>query len=218
MSATKKCLGTFVRKHLEGRELLEKQCAGLRLNGGERDARLDPTDNVDPFNFRIVQVGNAKDHGHRLDRQIELRWVAGKPIAEVTLRRDAENSDWLSIDQESAADNAGIGAVVMSPRVVAHDGGKGGALSVVRVGEEVPSGGLKSKGPEVVARDKFAHHRFRDGLRGYATRRQGAIIESGFHRCQFVKLRQVLFEQEIRLGRKQRVVAIVVVARVDAEK
>ena len=150
-----------------------------------------------------MQVGNVEDHRHGLERQIEIGRVAGKPIAEVALRCDADNGDRLRVDAERASDDAGIPAVVVCPGVVAHDSGKGGALGVVSVGEEAAGGGLKSKGAEVVARDEFAHHRFCDGLRAFAARCQRPVIESGFHRGQFIKLRQLLFEQEIRLGRKQ---------------
>src|SRR5580700_11683729 len=155
MGATKKCLCAFVRKYLEGRELPEKQGAGLRLNGRERDAPLDPADDKEPCNFRIVYVGNAEDHRHRLERQVEIRRVAGKPVAVVTLRGDADNGDRLRVDEERASDDAGIRAVVVRPRVVAHDGGKGGAFGVIRLGEKETGGGLKSKGAKVVARDKF---------------------------------------------------------------
>ncbi len=79
-----------------------------------------------------------------------------------------------------------------------------------------PAVGLKSKGAEVVARDKFAHHRFGDGLRIFAARCKRPVIEARFHRGQLVELRQILLEQEIRLCRKQGVVALIVVAGVDA--
>jgi hypothetical protein len=215
MGTAKKSLCTLVRKHLEARELLAKQGAGLRLHGGERDARLDAADDVDPLSFRIVHVGNAEDHGHRLERQIKLGRIAGKPIAEVTLRCDADNSDRPCVDAKCASDDAGIRAVVVRPRLVAHDRGKVGALSVVRFGEEAASSGLKSKSVKVVARDKFTHHRFCEGLRAFATSCQRAILESRLHGGQLLKLRQLFLEQEVRLGRKQRVVTTFAVTGVD---
>src|ERR1700678_3560253 len=132
MGATKKCLCAFVRKYFEGKELLKKQGAGLRLNSGERDAMLDAAGATEPCTIRIVYVGNAEDHRHRLERQIEIGRVAGKPVAVVALRGDADNGDWLRVDAERASDDAGIRGVVVRPRVVAHDGSKGGALGVVR--------------------------------------------------------------------------------------
>src|ERR1700734_4272343 len=137
MGATKKCLCAFVRKYFEGRELLEKQVAGLRLNGGERDALLDPANDKEPCNFRIVYVGNAGDHRHRLERQIEIGRVAGKPVAVVTLRCDADNGDWLRVDAERASDDAGIRGVVVRPRVVAHDGSKGSDLADARSAADI---------------------------------------------------------------------------------
>ena len=88
----------------------------------------------------------------------------------------------------------------MRPGVVAHYGGERGAFGVVSAGEKAADGGLKTEGAEVVAGDEFTHHRFCDGLRVFATRGERPVIEAGFHRCQFIKFRQVLFEEEIRIG------------------
>ena len=104
----------------------------------------------------------------------------------------------------------------MRPGVVAHDGGERGALGVVSIGEEAAGGGLKSEGAEVVTGDEFAHHRFCDSLRVFATRRKRPVLKAGFHRCQLIEFRQVLFEHQIRVRRKKRIVSLLMDSGVHA--
>ena len=64
MRSRQRLLVALGLKHLERRELLAEQTAGLGLQGGQRYTRLNAADNVGPLDFGIVQVRRANDRVH----------------------------------------------------------------------------------------------------------------------------------------------------------
>ena len=158
----------------------------------------------------VVHIRSVCQHRHGFDRQIEIRRRARHPIAKETLRRDPGNRHSLGIHPERTAHDGSVAGKIVLPRLVAHHRNHGGADNVIRIGEEPSRLRLQTEGAKVVARHKLAHHRPRTLLASIPPCNDRPVAKSRLHRGQFLKLRCVLLQLLIRVGREQRIVAIVV--------
>jgi hypothetical protein len=70
---------------------------------------------------------------------------AGEAVAVEALGCDAGDEDGFCVDPEGAADDGGVGGVVVLPVFVADDGDHGRAGDVVRFGDEAAGGGRSPK-------------------------------------------------------------------------
>ncbi len=202
-------LAFFRRKIFARRKDLPQQRTQLLLEKSRRHTRLHPANNIEPISIRVAYIRSVCQHRHRLNRQIEIRRRARHPIAKETLRRDPGNRHRLGIHPERTANDGSIAGIIVLPRLVAHHCNHRRADNVVRIGDEPSRLRLQTEGAKVVARDKLAHHRPRTLLASIAPCNDWPEAKSRLHRRQFLKLRRVLLQLLIRVGREQRIVAIV---------
>ena len=205
-----------VGERLERSELLPEQGAGFGLQCGRWKSRLDAADDVGPLN-----VSGSLKYGAPLTSPWTSwagnSWAgAGKAIAVEALGRDADDGDGLGVDPEGAADDGGVGGVILLPGVVAHDGGDGRALLVVAVGEEAAGGRREAEGAEVVAGDELALTDFAMVWEPARRTVSGPPGVAGFHRGQLLEFREILLEHVVGVGGEERVVAVIVPTAVDA--
>ena len=106
----------------------------LRLNGGRLCARLDAPDDVEPLQIAALQKVSVdrRDRGHQMDGKPE-GWRRGTQTLAVEAGwRDADDSHRLTVDYEAGAEDRGIAAELLLPRLKAEDSNRRCALVVVR--------------------------------------------------------------------------------------
>ena len=188
----------------------------MAWRAGTGSSRLDATDDVGPLSVGIGEVRCADDLIHRIHGKEVLGRIGIDAVPVETLGRNADDRGRLGIDVERASHHARIACIILLPCVVAHHGGNGCALLVVGIDKEPAGRRRKTKDAEVVAGDEGSHDGLRNGLRSGATDGNGPPGVAGLHRGQLLELRQALLEHVIGVGGKERVVAVVVPAAVDA--
>ena len=144
-------------------ELLELDLH-LRLDGRGLCARRDAPDEVEPLQISALQQVSV-DRGerrHQMDGKPEGRRRGTEALAVEAGRRDADDGDRLAVDGEAGADDGGIAAEFLLPRLEADDGDGRCALHVVG-GPQQPSGvRAKAERIEGISGNEFAV----PGLRG----------------------------------------------------
>jgi len=127
-----------------GKDLAE-QAADFGLEGSERGAGFNATDDVGPLRGGVVQVRDVEQDAHGFNGEVVVGWRAGEAVAVEALRGDAGDDDGLGVDPERTADDGGIGGIIMLPVFVADDGDHRRAGLVVSVGQEAASGGVTGR-------------------------------------------------------------------------
>src|SRR5258708_37505810 len=86
-----------------------------------------------------------------IERNPELRWIAGKPVSEEARRRDTRDGERQAIYHDGRAGHRWVGAVLLPPGAVAHDYYRSRARRVVSRGKQSARKRAKPKHREIVA-------------------------------------------------------------------
>src|ERR1700744_1993020 len=135
----------------------------------------------------------SRKQGLLIDRNPKIGRVASQGLSEEAGRGDADDREWMSIEDETRAGYFRIRAVFLLPGAITQHGNRRRRCLVVRGQDSAPGEGAKAKGVEVVAADEFPAQRLGDAI---ALAAAGADLSaSRLKRGELFELRRVLLHE-----------------------
>src|ERR1700691_4707480 len=158
-------------------------------------AGTKPSDHAQPC-LEVMEEGVcSREGGLLIKRNPEIRRVAAQGLPEEAGRRDADDREGMSTEDEARADDFRIRAVFLLPGAIANHCNRRRRCLVVRGLEGASGEGAKAKGVEVVAADEFAPQRLGDAIALAAASADWSA--SSLKRGELFELRRVLLHELI---------------------
>ncbi len=95
---------------------LAKRCGEFRVERGDICARAEATNRIEPVGIAVVKDRvRAFDDRLVIERNPHSGRIVGDAVSKETRRRDADDREWVSLNEDRRADDGRISRVISLP-------------------------------------------------------------------------------------------------------